>query len=445
MTTRRRYLAGLGTLGLTGLAGCEALDRSDGDSTDRLEETDLDGWIPDTVQGPSPFPFSLPSGLAEEHEARARSLLGSVPQDPSIPNGAVENRIREERAAVEDRVAELSDLPTALDELRVWRSYRSDAANVYGSYKAATGQDDGAAIEDRRNTVREQIGGFEAAMEYSAASPLEAVLVYAPIEERLDEATHESLPHNPYPEDPIANVEQAGDAFESVEAAAAALEDARGIQETYLGTRQETASRWSTLIDAFRGLEIAVDRTQKERIPDPEDADHESMFASEVTGVDLELFQMARRGVLFRHDPLRTYRDAAQYAMAALEAGRRLARIAAFDAVITALESGDEASIQEGETTDGQSVANIKSAASTAAETITALHEVEYPHLSAAIADGAIESYRVGRRNLDEEYFDPEHAEASFRYASLYGAAAPSAASFVAERIQTAAADPGTR
>lgn len=443
MTTRRRYLAGLGTLGLTGLAGCEALDRSEGDTTDRLEETDLDGWVPDTVQGPSPLPFSLPSGLAEEHEARARSLLESVPQDPSIANGAIENRIREDRAAVEDRVADVSDVPTTLDELRVWRSYRSDAANVYGSYNAATGQDDGAAIEDRRNTVREQIGGFEAAIEYSAASPLEAVLVYAPIEERLEEATRESLPHNPYPEDPIANVEQAGDAFESVEAAAAALDDARGIHETYLGTREE-ASRWSTLIDAFRGLEIAVDRTQKERIPDPEDADHESMFASEVTGVDLELFQMARRGVRFRHDPLRTYRDTAQYAMAALEAARRLARIAAFDAVITALESGEGASIQEGDTADGQSVANIKSAASTAAETITALHEVEYPHLSAAIADGAIGSYRVGRRNLGEQYFDPEHAEASFRYASLYAAAAPSAASFVADRIQTAAADPGT-
>lgn len=436
MTTRRRFLAGLGTLGLTGLAGCEALDGSDGGSTDHLEQAALGGWVPESVQMPSALPFSLPSGLAEKHETRARSLLDRVPADPSIPNGVIENRIREERAAVETRVTEGSDAQTPLAELGEWRGYRNDAANVYGSYTAATGQADGAAVEDRRRTVRQKLGAFEASIEYSAASPLEGVLVYAPIEERLEKAAQESLPHNPYPAEPIANVAQAGAAFESVEAAAAELEDAQGIRESYLTTRQETSSRWTSLIDTFRGLDIAVDRTQRERIPDPEDADHESMFAEALTGVDMELFSIARRSARFSHDPLRTYRDMGQYAMASLEAGRRLASIAAFDAVIKTLESGVSGSIQDGETSDGQTVESLKSSARTAAKTIDSLHEADYPHLSAAIADRAVSNYHVGRQNLAERYFDPEHAEASFRYASLYGAAAPEAASFVAERIE---------
>lgn len=435
MRTRRRYLATLGTLGLGALAGCETLEGPD-ESPDRIERADLSGWTPREIQPPRTLPVALPEERTDVHRDRMREFLDMVPAEPSIPNEVIEDRLRDERARLATRVEKERDSPSLLAALGEWRWYRRKAANLYGQYATASGEDLGDTLEDRRQELREQLGEERASIEYSAGSPVEAILVYERVESLLEDADRYLRPHDPYPEHPVANVEQAGAAVGSVEGAAAALADARWIRESALAPPQAPSSHWSTLLEAVRGLEITVDRTRRERIPNPAEANVEEVFSGELSGVDRELFKLGRRRARSGDDPVRGYRESGQVASAVLEAGRQLSGIVAFDAIISALEADERDSDEAAEMDDGQSVAALKRASASAADRLESLRSAQHPHLTSAIADPAIGAYRAPRRYLEDQYFDPERAEASFRYAALYGTAAPDVASFVAGRLE---------
>ena len=428
MTSRRRFLAGLGTGAIGVMAGCAAFAGVNDESEDRLRSEDFSEWAPETLVMPSSLPISLPDELFETQENRTRDLLEAVPEDPKIPNSVIENDITEQRETVRTRVEDGSDADTDAGRLKNWHGFRTDAAELFGSYRAATGADDASILNTRREEIRNGLAAFEAALDYSAASTVEAALVYDLIEDRLERAKSDIPPYNPYPTDPAANVEQAGRAFESVESAAAALAEARGVQNAYESAREETASRWSDLADTVRWLEISVSRTRSRRVPDPETADSETVFEFELSGVERDLFRFTRQNARYSIESVRESREDGRFATAVIMAGRSLVSIAAFDGVITALRNGN--------VPEEQSVETVQSAADDAYDSLRGLPTVGYPFLNAAIGKPAVWDYRSGIRSLSENRFDPEYAEASFRHASLVGSATPAAASFIVDQLE---------
>lgn len=428
MTTRRQFLAGLGTATIGTVAGCGALGELNGDAEDPLEKADFEGWTPATLVEPSALPFELPEPLFESLEERARDLLGAVPDEPAIPNATIRQEIRADRSRVQDRIDDGVDADTDMGRLKRLHGNLSDAAELFGSYRAASGKNDGNIVADRRERIREELATFESKMNYAAASPLEAVLASAPVEDRLERARRELPPREPYPDDPVANVEQAGRAYRGVESAAAALDAARGIRTAHHSNLETAQSRWGELATAARWLEISVDRTQSSRVPYPETADSGDVFELELSGVKQDLYRFARRDTQHTIDSFKDAVDTNRFGTAAVLAGQSLASIAAFEGVITA--------IREGTLADESSVESVRTAADGAHETLQGIPMGEYPFLSAAIGKPAVYEYRSGVGSAGEELFDPEYAEASFRHAGPLGAATNEAAAHVFEQLE---------
>jgi len=70
MTSRRTVLSSLGTIGVITLAGCSALPIGGNDGS---EDVSLPGDAVESVPWPdSPFPVTVPTGLAETHRERSR-------------------------------------------------------------------------------------------------------------------------------------------------------------------------------------------------------------------------------------------------------------------------------------------------------------------------------------------------------------------------------------
>lgn len=428
MTTRRRFLAGLGTAAIGTVAGCGALDGLNDDSEDRLETADFEGWTPERLVEPSALPLELPAPLFESLEERARDLLAAVPDDPAIPNATIRQEILADRSHARERIDDGVDADTDIERLKRLHGNLREAAELFGSYRAATGHDDASIVADRRERIRGDLATFESTMDYTAVSTLEAVLVYAPVEDRLEQARSELPPREPYPDEPIANVEQAGRAYRGIESAAAALETARGIRSVYHSDLETSQSRWGELATAARWLEISVDRTRSSRVPSPETADPEDVFELELSGIKRDLYRFARRDTQHTIDTINDAVDTNRFATAVVLAGQSLASIAAFEGVI--------AGIRQGTLADEPSVESVRTAADGAHETLQSIPMGEYPFLSAAIGKPAVLEYRSGVRSAGEELFDPEYAEASFRHAGLLGAATNEAAGFVVEQFE---------
>mgnify|MGYP000504203474 FL=1 len=261
MRSRRTVLAGLGAIGVAGVSGCAALPFGN-DQSDN-EDVSLSTHDIGSIAWPeSPFPVAVPVSLVNAHRERSRELLAAVPSEPSVPNGAVAREVRSNREHAADRLGDEPDESWPTEELSAWRGRRNEAACVLGTYRAATGEDDAAAVTERRQRVRDDLGSFVANHEYRASSPLEAVLAHAPIEDLVGDCRRRVRPDPAYPSDPVARPFQAGDAVGRVELARATLADARRLREAYLGERSEAIPRWTALIDASKRLEYAASRTR---------------------------------------------------------------------------------------------------------------------------------------------------------------------------------------
>lgn len=434
MTTRRRFLTGIGTAATASLAGCSSLGGPAEHEDEEIDPSAFDDEIPPIAWPASPLPVSLPESLLETHQTRATQLHSSIPASPPIPNEVVANRLAADREQLGERIDEGSDATLTLEAIDDWRSIRGSAAHLLGAYRAATGADDGAAVADQRETIRTDLGEFVADLDYRATDPIEAILVYAPVEDLLGDVRRYVRPTHPYPDSPIEAVERAGDAVRDGEVATASLADARGFRETYLADRDSVEHQWSRLVDRNRTLDFALHRTRETVGEYAQQYDTERVFDRDLGPVPEELFRIATRRVESGSGRDREYErfGHGEDATAILDSTQELAAIAVLDRIVDGIESAEF----DAEAT----VPAVKSAAADARSAVESLAEATNPHLAVAVARPGIGSYAGARRTLDERYFDPAAAQASFRYATMYARAAPEAADYLVDRLESGGA-----
>lgn len=425
MKSRRTVLAGLGTLGAASLAGCSALPLGDND-----ERRDI-SLSPETVEPlswpASPFPIAVPGTLATTHEERATELLEAVPADPTVPNGAIAEKLRSGRRQAADRLASAVDDPWPTDRLSEWRSRRETVATVRGAYRAATGEDDATAVTEHRQTVRDALGSFVAVHEYRASVPVEAVLVHAPVEGLVRECRRRVRPDPAYPEDPLADPFQAGDAVGRVEHARATLADARQLRDVYLNERKDPPSQWSALIEASARLRFAVSQARSsvdgflDVTESPFEADLEETPAR-------TLFEATSRQVTSTVATHRQRRDDGDYATAVVEAGQALAAVEALRAAIEGIRNG---AYQASVTTE-----SVTRTAERARDAITGIEDAENQRLATQIARPAVQTFDHIPTRMERGYTDAPRIQGALARAELYARAVPAATAFVIERLE---------
>lgn len=243
MTDPRQHLSrrhALGTIATTvtaGLAGCNAL------SNDDSQEPNPPDYDPEAVgqivresfpAQPTVFPVQIPDSHFQAHASRTRDLLDSVPEEPNLPNGAIAKQIGRERAGLMERLGERGDEPTPRDRLGQWRYYRDHAAEVWGSYVAATGQYGPSEFRDRYQRLKSAYDAFESDWAYRGDDRPDALVVHATIEELFERGLDDVLSTGPFPSDPQAAVFEAGRMVREHERAAANLEDARMFRDRFI-------------------------------------------------------------------------------------------------------------------------------------------------------------------------------------------------------------------
>jgi len=426
VTSRRRLLAGLGTLGVAGLAGCSALPF--GGSDDEREYVDLPPDAAGSVEWPdSPFPVPVPSESAESHRERTEALLAEVPTDPSVPNGAVAEELRSKREHAAERVGEAVDEPWPTDALETWRDRRGEAATVLGAYRAATGEDDAAEVDAARRRTRDALGSLAADHEYRASSRLEAVLAHSTVETLLADCRRRTRPDPAYPDDPIARPFRAGDALGRIERARATYADAGRLRAAYLTERDDPPSQWSALIEASDRLELSVSRSRS-TVRGFLDAD-ESPFRADLDGTPARsLFRRASGYVRAATDDHEERRDDGDEASAVIEAGRALAGVEALRATIEG--------IRDGGYQQAVSVESVRETADRARDAIAAIEESDDVRLAARLARPAFGTFEYLPEFIERGYTDAARAQGDLAWAELYARAVPPATAFVIDRLE---------
>lgn len=426
MTSRRAVLGSVGLLGVASVAGCSALPFGNDDGT-ASPDVSLPPDVVEPISWPeSPFPTPIPSSLARRHRERATELLGTVPRDPSVPNGAIAEELRSERDRAADRLEEPTDESWATEQLSEWRHRLNAAATVRGAYRAATGEDDAPTVAKRRQAIRDDLHAFVSDHEYRASSPLEAVLAHAPIEALVADGRGRVRPSPAYPADPVADPFQAGDAVGRVELARATVDDARRLSELYRTERSDARSQWGSLIGAADRLRFTVDRTRAS-VDSVLDAD-ERPFDTDLEGTAGRwLFDSTSRRVVARADAFAASRDDGDYATAVVEAGRTLATI---EALRTTTDG-----IRDGAYQETVTVESVSRAAERARDAIAAIEESETPKLATLIARPAIEFFHAVPESIEEGYADAPRVQGGLARTELYARAVPSATASVIDRF----------
>jgi len=426
MRSRRSVLAGLGALGGAGLAGCSALPV--GPSEDERADVSLPTDVVESLSWPpSPFPAAVPESLATGHEERTTELLAGVPEDPSVPNGAVAEEIRADRERAAARLDDAIDEPWPTGRLSAWRSRRAAAATVRGAYRAATGEDDAGTVDVNRQAIRDALASSEAGHVYHASSPVEAVLVHAPVENLFAECRRRVRPDPTYPGDQVAAPFQAGEVVGEVERADATLTDARGLLDAYLEGRDDTAPQWSSLIETANRLRFAVGRSRS-TVDGFLDVD-EPPFDGDFEGTPARtLFYEASRQVSATADGFDRHRDDGDCATAVVEAGRALAAVETLE---TAVEG-----IRDGAYRDSATVESVTRTAERAREAITAIDEHENRQLATQIARPALATFEYIPNRIERGYADAPRVQGDLARVELYARVVPAATDFVAERLE---------
>jgi hypothetical protein len=425
VTTRRSVLAGVGTVAMAGLAGCSELPFGDRDQT--RPDVSLPADVAGDVEWPaSPFPVAVPDSLPANHEDRARELLADVPESPSVPNEGVAADLGSDRAEAAGSLSDDVEEPWPGGRLSEWRSRRESAATVRGAYRAATGENDAEAVEERRRAVRTDLAGLVADHEYRAASPLEAVLVHEPMEELLADCRRRVRPRRGYPADPVARPFRAGEAVARAEDAQATLADARGLREAYLTSRDDAPSQWSALIDASDRLRLAVGRTQS-AVDDFLDVS-EPPFDADLQGTaGRELFETGRGQVEWTTEEFSKRRREGDYATGIVEAARSLAAIEAFRAAIEG--------IQDGGYQDEVTVETVRRTGQRAREAIDAARGSEHQAFVNRLLESPLGIVDGVAEQIERGFGDAPRIQGSLAWAELFARAVPPATAFTVERL----------
>lgn len=350
--SRRRFLrstgtvaATLSTVATTGLAGCAALPDLDDED---LSPPDYDqSAVTATVSDPFPvapavFPVAIPDARFQDHETRARELLDAVPENPDIPNEVVAERITRHRTDLADRFGDMERTTTPRDRLGRWRYYRTDAAEVWGSYVSATDQYSTDEFQSRYEELRSEYAAFAENWDYRGSDPTEALVVHHAIERLVSHGRDELLTTGPFPTDPQTAVFEAGRMVEAHERAAANLADARTFREQFLAGEANPPSRRLPFAAATERLrdpvEIRVSRepydSALEKGPDALDVDIGSGPAGRA-------FQHARRYAMGAQRALRRARDQNNAATGTLQAARYRHAHHTFRETVDAIQAGD--------------------------------------------------------------------------------------------------------
>jgi hypothetical protein len=412
---------------VTGLAGCSALPFSDEESDDSEDVTLPPDAVGSITWPESPFPVGIPDSLTEAHDERARELLAAVPETPSIPNRAIAEELRSERERVAERLDNDVEEPWPTDKLSEWRGRRETAATVWGSYRAATGENDSEPVTDRRRAVRDDLSSFVADHEYRAPSPPEAVLAHASIESLVTDCRRRVRPEPAYPADPVANPLRAGDAVGRIEHARATLDDARGLWEAYVSERPEATPQWAALIEASNELRRSVVRTRS-TIRDVLEVD-EPPFDADLEGTaGRTQFRTARRRVEAATSDHEEHLRQGDYATAVIEAGRALAAIEALRATVEGIRNGAYQ--------DDVTVESVTQTADRAREATAAIKEGGDEKLAALLARPVFSMFESAPNLIEEGYTDPVRLQGELALTELYARAVPAATEFLVDRLR---------
>lgn len=433
--SRRAVLSACGA-GLAALAGCADLDApglggDDGPEYDPGPLRDVAGRT--VPPGPDAFPVSVPDAMPERHRERARDLLATVPERPDVPNGVVARRLREEREHVTEHLRERSDAATGLGRLSSARGDRGDAAELSGIYRAAVGEIDRETVADRRAGIRAGLRRFREEWDYRGADPASALVVGAELEDLAGTIRRHAEAWPPVPADPATDVFRVGELLRDVELGEASLADAGILRERYLdGSGDDPRSYRSAITAAAHRLDRRASWASR-RLHEFDDVRAADLpFDRSIEGTPAErLFRHAQHyaGIDDPRDG-EALRDG-DHATAALEAGRTLAGVRAFRAVLDAIEAGEYGPPDESD--------RVTAAYEEAVAALETAREVAPTAVSAELTWPAREAIEDGRYGLDESNGrsrDVHDAIAMFAYARLYAEEVPDAVAAVVDALE---------
>jgi hypothetical protein len=398
--SRRGLLAVVGA-SAAGLAGCSGLPGGSGDDSRTYDA----GPIRDLVQRDAPtrptgVPPSVPVGAVERHRERARELLEAVPEEPAIPNGAVAERIARKRARVAaelGRTEEATENP--FDRLRHWRYERSEAAELWGQYRAATGEASAESLDSRRDETRADLHGHLAEWEYRGGDPVTALAAHYQIERAVAECRRHLDAWPGFPERPADDVETVGHVAADVERARAALDDAVAIRDGYLDGVAEPSSYRAAIAGVAGALEDTINVTESRRDLSkyldesgqelwPHDRDIENTPSHYLYEHLTDLARYQRR-------EMRTSRARGRYATAVVEGGLSLAGIVALGDAVAAIRDGEHGQLE--------SSTELRPLARRAQNALTAAWQTDPQAVSLHLGDPAFYWLRDAKRRLGDE------------------------------------------
>ena len=337
--SRRDLLAACGA-SLAALAGCSGVDAGPGSALRFDPDRVADVAAMPVPEPPTGFPVEVTDAMVETHLERARERLDAVPPSPAVPNGEVAERLARDRARVREAVAAVPGSSSGgPGRLRRARHVRADAAEVAAAYRAATGRLEPAAVEEAREALRADRLAFEEDWAYRGADAVGALVVHAEVESLLETARRRADAWPPVAAEPVDDPFQAGAAVRGVEAARAALLDARRLDEHHLAGVDEPVSFRAGFTVVAHRLEHRT-RYARHRVQEfLERGPNEAGFGRSLDGTPaLHLYRRARRPAEGLVDRFDRERRAGRYASATLAGTRALGALRAFEAAIDAID-----------------------------------------------------------------------------------------------------------
>lgn len=329
----------------TGLAGCSALPGGgdDGPNPPDYDEQAATELVRKSFpQAPAAFPVEIPDARFRAHESRARELLDAVPEDPDLPNETIAERIARERSDLTGRLGDMERTQTPRDRLGRWRYYRDHAAEVWGSYVAATDQYSTEDFQTRYDQLRATYNEFDGNWNYRGPDSTEALVVHHAIERLVSRGLDDVLTTGPFPTDPPAAVFQAGRMVQAHERAAANLADGRAFRDRFLADQTSSPSHRLTFAAATERLRHPVEtETRREPYDRALEEGRSELDVDIGRGPAGRAFQHARRYAKGADRAVRRARDQNDPATATIRAGRYRHTHHTFRATVDAIYDGD--------------------------------------------------------------------------------------------------------
>jgi hypothetical protein len=393
----------------------------------------------DAPTRPTDVPPTVPAGAVERHRGRARDLLEAVPEEPAIPNGAVADRIARRRSEVAEALDRGETTPgNPFDRLRHWRYERSDAAEVWGQYRAATGEASAEAYETRRDETRSALSDFRVDWEYRGDDPVSALAAHYRIEQTVRECQDSLDSWSGFPDRPVAAVEQVGRVAADVERARAALEDAVAIRDGYLDGVAEPVSYRAAIAGVAEALEDTVNVTESHRdLSKYLDESDEAVLPDRRDVEDTPahyLYDHLTGLVRYQRRDMRTSRARRTYATAVVEGGLTLSGLVALEDAVQAIREGEHGVLES--STEARPLANR------ARNALTAAWQADPQAVSLHLGDPAFYWLRDAKRRLEDENVgerEMNRAAGNFLTARYYARAVPPVVRYLGESLGKAA------